>query len=447
MRGTLLALALVAVAPGVAAQEVTGEVPLTEADLAALSAEGKRDASTAPLSASELAALGLGAGMPAVDRRLTLSGFADFSLSTALIKKNSVWRSLNVSSVHPSFYLGNINVYLSKFVTDSVYMLGEIRFSYLPNGSSDFGREARTDTTASDYNDFGRAMRWGGIEIERFQLDWIAHPKLTVRMGQFLTPFGVWNVDHGSPTVITPRKPWPVGVGWFPERQTGIELLGGLDVSRYGSLGYHLTLSNGTGPVSEYADLDDNKAIGGRLFWQYRRLGRLRVGASAYYGRDTDASTGLAANAQGVYESVERIKSQYDSLALAGDVVWTHRGWHLQTEWIVHQRAYTKKGRTLDALPLSSQAVPSDLVSWGGYVLAGYRLPWFGIMPFLLVERDRTLLSAVPVNLYSLQSGINVRPGDALVFKLSYEQLFVSRTPNVGREKMRSLQAQIAWAF
>ncbi len=422
--------------------------PLTEADFAQL--EGAATGAPGepkPMTIAELEALGIGSTAPSVDKRLQFSGFADFSFAAMLVPKDNIWRALNVGPSHPTFYVGNINLYLSKYLTEKLFTLGEVRFTYLPNGSSTFGVAERTSTTAYDYNDFGRPMRWGGIEIERFYLDWIAHPRVSVRMGQFLTPFGVWNVDHGSPTIVSPNRPWMIAAGWFPERQTGLEIFGSSDVSSYGTLGYHLTVSNGSGPVSEYADLDDNKAIGGRVYWDYRRLGRLRVGASAYYGRDTATKGGVVTNADGSYSAVEKIYSQYDSLSFAADAQFTHRGWLLQSEFIAHQRAFTKKGRTVDALFLSSSAVPADLISWGAYGLLGYRFAWGGIMPFFRVERDKTETLGVPVDLFSLLGGFNIRPVDVFVFKLAYEHIIILDEGSFGNQPSRSLQAQVAWAF
>ena len=94
--------------------------------------------------------------------------------------------------------------------------------------------------------------------MQRLYLEWTLHRFVTVRGGQFLTPFGIWNVDHGSPVYIPVQRPYIVNSNssYFPERQTGLELLGRWDISNRSSLGYHLTLSNGGGSVSEYRDFD-----------------------------------------------------------------------------------------------------------------------------------------------------------------------------------------------
>lgn len=394
------------------------------------------------MSASELAALGLDASAPAVDTSLQIGGFLDAGFGTTFVADNSFWRASGAVPSHSTFYVGNFNLYVRRDLTSFLRMLGEVRFSYLPNGSMTFGTEARSDTLVYDYTDFGRATRWGAIIIERAYVELTPWSHVNIRIGEFLTPFGVWNVDHGSPVVIPVRRPWSVGVGWFPRRQTGIELFGRLDSGDWGG-GYHLTLSNGTGPVSAYADLDENKAVGGRLFLEYQRFGFLRLGTSAYYGRQTDASYNLALVGDRA-RSNETIDSQFDVLSWSSDLTWDLGEWHLQTEWSISQKAYTTKGRVLTLALGSRPVIPSDVLSWGGYGLLGYRLPWLGIMPFAMFERVSGELSYNHINLVVILGGVNVRPVDMLVFKATIERV-IMRGALV--EPLTVLQTQIAIAF
>src|SRR5262249_49126364 len=143
--------------------------------------------------------------------------------------------------------------------------LGEVRFAYMPNGSPDPNAPlGRVSTEAADPIDAYRIQRWGAIIIERLQIDCDLFPGITLRGGQFLTPYGIWNVDHGTPTLIGIRRPYIIGEALFPERQVGLELIGRYFLSEL-SVEYHLTLSNGRGPISETRELDSNKAVGGRL--------------------------------------------------------------------------------------------------------------------------------------------------------------------------------------
>jgi hypothetical protein len=408
-----------------------------------------------PLEQEELEALGLSPIAP-VDTALHFSGFADFSFSAFTMPRDAALRTFPAGGGNTTFYIGNFNLYLTKNLTQSLRMLGEVRFMYLPNGATPFDGDQRINTTVADYNEFNRPTRWGGIEIERIHLDWIAHPRLIVRAGQFLTPYGIWNVDHGSPTVITVQRPSAINLDWFPERQTGFELFGRWERGLYHVLGYHFTLSNGTGPISEYADLDENKAVGARTYWEYHRLGELRVGVSGYYGKDTDARFVLVEEPgdDGV-RARERIDSQFKELAGAFDVVWMHRGWHLQSEWIVYRQNLTDKGRAA----LQSRGVPPDspllrnATSWGGYVLGGYRFRWLGTMPFVMLEyvdAQRAVGEAAGgrgdvARTVNTHAGLNVRPVDVLVVKVVYTN--VTALEGLLGDSFRVIQAQLAWAF
>lgn len=233
-------------------------------------------------------------------------GFIDFTTLAALNEdgKNLAGRYLNA-------YIGSLNIYFAKRISESVRTMAEIRFLYLPNGTpTDVTTGARFNGTAEDYAMYARPLNWGGIEIERVYLEWSIVPQLSLRIGQFLTPYGIWNVDHGSPTVISVNRPFVIGNDIFPERQTGLELFGSVPLGTDTTLGYHATLSNGRGPISDYYEMDTNKALGGRAYLEFRHFGQLRIGGSVYYGTYSDVADSPILE--------ETINDRYDDLAFAG---------------------------------------------------------------------------------------------------------------------------------
>jgi hypothetical protein len=408
-----------------------------------------------PLSQAELEALGFtaaeGGEVSTLDTDLHVSGFLDFNYSRLIAKKSSLNRGF-LPREH-NFYVGNFNVYLTKNLSETFRTMGEVRFSYLPNGQPP-GTGARTGSTpqtlAGDYADFDRDVKWGSIEIERVYLEYAPSRYFAARVGQFLTPYGVWNVDHGSPTFIPVQRPYVIGGSLFPERQTGFELYGRWDATNSGTLGYHFTLSNGGGPISEYRDLDENKAVGGRLFWEQRGFGELKIGFSAYYGRTTDAVHGIGVDAaSGKLVPNEKVFVQYDQLSLAGDIVWKWKGLLLQAEYISQQRRYTDKGRQAVFNTLTQSTVfPIDTPAWGAYALAGYRLPWFGIMPYIIYS-DFQLADegGSDAGTRGVNVGLNIRPIDAVVLKIEYAHTFLKEPLTSSKDPFKLVQAQIAWAF
>jgi hypothetical protein len=397
----------------------------------------------ATLSDAELQQLGFDVSAPAVDYGVKLSGFIDFGTTIPLGDSRNLFAK-------PSFSIGNLNLYVSKNLTESVRTMAEVRFLYLPNGApTSLMNRTSVSTAIADYSDFNRELHWGGVEIERVYVEWAVDPLLTIRVGQFLTPYGVWNVDHGTPTIISIQRPFIIGYNFFPERQTGFEVRGRWQASNNGTLGYNLTLSNGSGPASEYLDLDSNKAIGGRVYWEYRKWGELRVGGSAYYGRSTNAAN-TAGIVNGKLKTTETVLAQSDSLALALDATLKYRGVLLQAEFITQQVAYTDRGRTLAfSIATFQSAYPADGFRYGGYLLAGYRFDWFGVMPYLLIQRlggvdsvQQAQDRATPIVI-----GLNVRPIDSLVAKLEYTHVFFVDGQLFPGFDIELLGAQLAWAF
>lgn len=366
---------------------------------------------------------------------LHVYGFADFTYTH--------WLKGAIPGVKPTFAVGNFNVYLSTEFGSNWRSLAEVRFLYLPHGAApaEDPSGAPLNTTVPDHADIQRPLRWGGVEIERVWLEYAFDPLLTIRGGQWLTPYGIWNVDHGSPTIIATYRPYIIGEALLPERQTGLELHGSGYLGPV-KLGYHLTLSNGRGPTDAYADLDGNKALGGRLFAENDSvLGNIVLGASAYRGRYS--STQLSLGAAGFSSEV---LERYDELGYAADLKWVYEGLHLQSEVVVQEVIYDDEFRPSDAF--GRAGFLPDYRRWGGYALVGYRTPFFGIMPYVNVEYyddgPNGFFGKVPAYWF----GVNIRPIPSIVLKAQYLYADAEGTPAFGDiEPFQFVTTQAAWSF
>lgn len=437
------------VAPDVVATDVA-EAPASEA-------ESAPDAAAAALSEAELQGL-LGMEEPSYPN-LSWYGFADLSFAKMFARKSNI-----ISLYAPtqsSFAIGNVNLYADSQISRRARSLVEVRLSFLPDGSTTLDpataqvRRANTDVT--DSRILGRITSWGSIYLERVVLSYDVAPWLTLSAGRLITPWGLWNIDHGTPSLITVLSPLFIDGQYIPTRQTGIQASGQWAWQAVRA-GYYLTLSNGRGPVESYRDFDENKAFGGRIYGTFSSLGDLTLGFSWYVGRATDPVTQyVRPPLSGEHATVDNaLEVRSLEKALSGDLKWEYRGALVMTEFVATGRTYDDKHRgpidpALAALVTDGRKqITSDSLRYGGYVLVGYRFKFLGTMPFVDFEYNHDTEAFLFPRLLMPQLGINMRPEPGLVLKvmggLTY---FKDAQPKFfgDQPKFWYLHTQVAWAF
>jgi hypothetical protein len=404
-----------------------------DADADAAAAQAMADVTTAAQSESE-------------GYRLNLYGFSDFTF-TKYLDKGTFGPPVS------TFAVGNLNLYAAAELGESWRALTEVRFTYLPNGAVPLAQSQSavppppTDTAVPDYTEINRPIRWGGVIIERVYVERTFLSWLTVRAGQFLTPYGIWNVDHGSPVIIGVYRPYIIGENLFPRSQTGLEAFGS-GLAGPVEVGYHLTLSNGRGPTDTYRDMDGNKAVGWRLWGRYRtaELGTLSAGFSGYRGKYTNANTVFGPDAKGNLSLTLQPTEQYDELAVAGDLKWERGGALVQSEFVMNERAYNDAARAPSSSLFGPPGFVPDHRRWGAYGLAGYRFSFLGIMPWGGGEYYN--LGHQSSDVAAFWGGLNVRPTPRVVLKAQLTRAFFLDSIDGFKPKpMVMCDLQIAWSF
>ncbi|MDF3067762.1 MAG: hypothetical protein K0R38_3363 [Polyangiaceae bacterium] len=378
---------------------------------------------------------------------LKVYGFGDVGYRQMLVPKTSPW--LAYFNRHPSLFVGRLNFYFDSQLAERWRALAEVRFTYLPQGSwygNDSGLLLRQEQYGADYTDFTRDRPLGSLMIQRAFIEYSATAWLSVKAGQFLTPYGVWNIDHGSPVIIGVSPPFLVGARLLPESQVGLLGYGRVSLVDDWDLSYALGLSNGRTELTAYEDLDSNKAITARLALTYRGAGELTVGTTLYAGKATDNTRTLYFDATGP-KARENILYQVSERAHAFDLRWIWGDLHVQSEAIVRDRKYTERGR-----PTLGPGFEPDQREAGVYALVGYRTPLAGIMPYVKGEYspDPALrVVGITQNVMLGTGGINFRPVPRVVFKVEYNYGFFpnAKSNTFADNYITALDMQIAWAF
>lgn len=389
-----------------------------EARLAAIEAENRR-----------LSSLIVENGEDTKASRFDVYGFTDFTVF--YVEAFSESSILAGSENPPALYFGHLNLYFDFRPEDDWRVLTELRFTFQPNGqvnaftSEQLGTQfARTSTRVGDPVS-GSSFFWGGVGIERAHVDWTPSERLGLRVGVFLTPFGVWNVDHGTPVLIAARPPLAVLSAPFPTQQLGVQVFGALPLGWH-SVEYALYVTNGRSPVELQGDLDADKALGARLSLSRReRTTNWELGAAAWRGTLSDTERSLELTPLR-FDRRQTISA--DQTALGIDLRGEWARWQVYLEGFYGLTVFEDGKRTRQ--PLLGGTQP-DSETFGGYLLGAYRLPLepIDLRPFAAIDivdvgGGGGGGTGVFGRLLSGQGGLNWRPTPHTVLKGSYTRLW-----------------------
>lgn len=140
---------------------------------------------------------------------------------------------------------------------------------------------------ASASKNFKRKRKYGGLKIERAWLDIKPNDFVNFRAGRFLTPAGIWNVDHGSPLIITISQPNQTSlIPIFPNAQNGLMIYGRAFLGDH-DMAYNVYMSSGrdddninnisTAKITDFG-------VGAHLGFNFDVLDGISIGASGYSG-------------------------------------------------------------------------------------------------------------------------------------------------------------------
>jgi hypothetical protein len=354
---------------------------------------------------------------------LRIYGFTDMGLQHTWISEKSVLsRLFQVNNT--SFVVGNINLYFDAQPIEHFRGLTELRFTNAPMGDIEnygglAGNFQRKSTLS--YDSGGTAVNtpmWGGtVILERAWIEWNQHQALKVRVGNFFTPFGIWNEDHGSPTLISLALPQFIIQRWMPIRQTGVMLYGNAFAGDW-ELGYTGTLSNGRQEISNY-NFDNGFGVGGRAYMR-RDTGQLNTtfGVSYFTGRTADQQADFVLDAKGVngVSVVNKTPWAYTEHVVGADASVDIDATRIRAEGIVRRIVYEPgKRNPLDPLFAPGSLAP-DAWQQSVYLLVANQLPWGGIEPYLYGEVEEQPISIGDV-IVSASVGVNVHFNPAIQLK------------------------------
>jgi hypothetical protein len=354
---------------------------------------------------------------------LKIYGFTDVGVQRVwMSEKSPIARLFPVNDT--SFVVGNVNLYFDAQPIEHFRGLTELRFTNAPQGDViNYGGLAGTFERKStfSYDTGGTAVNapmWAGsVVLERAWLEWNEHQALKVRVGNFFTPFGIWNEDHGSPTLISLALPQFIIQKWIPIRQTGVMLYGSAFAGDW-ELGYQGTFTNGRQEISNL-NFDNNFGVGGRLYAR-RDTGAVNstFGLSYFTGTTVENRIDVVASPTGISGIAleDETTTEFTEHVLGADATVDIDATRIRAEAMVRRRVYRPGYRAKGDMLFSAGSYIPDAWQQAAYLLVAHQLPWAGLEPFLYVEAQEQPL-IIGDALFVASGGLNVHFNAAVQLK------------------------------
>src|ERR1019366_1661877 len=356
-----------------------------------------------------------------IEDKFKIYGFTDVGVERVWLDPTTPTANFLNSSNATSFVIGNLDFYFDAKPVKDWRSLVEIRFTNAPQGlvtglGGLGGGFKRTSTQQLDPNSGSLAAQmWTGtIVIERAQVDWTHFDAFKLRVGNFLTPFGIWNVDHGTPTLIAIQEPLLLQYQGIPIRQTGLMAFGNAFAGDW-ELGYMATLTNGRQELSNFA-FNDDRGFGARIYANDEKGDlTLKFGASGYTGRTQD---------------LEIDATSLAPLTITSKANWKYREWiggldvsidvgrtRIRAEAAIRKVDFDPGFHDL-ANPLDAAgAFQPNSIYTSAYVLVAHQLPFLGLQPYLLFDTIHGPFTTGDTGL-GPSVGLNVRFNPSVMLKM-----------------------------
>ncbi len=252
----------------------------------------------------------------------------------------------------------------------------DLLMRYEPTPRLSFFSELRLEQSFR-LDDSSIQPRSGEFSIERLYADFALTPRVTLRVGKFLTPFGLWNVISRAPLTWTVERPVITETG-FPDHATGLGVI-------YQTTEHGWTLdATAYGPAQDEIQIgasDDESGIlvGGRVAAGHQ-LGPAYAAVGVNAAGFEDGKDDVWADASGVDLDVSlyghTITGELSYKHLHGGAPAREWGWYLQDVIPIRGRLYAV-GRIEQFQPTSGPPVTGELIG----------LFWRPL-PYLLVKAD-----------------------------------------------------------
>jgi hypothetical protein len=329
------------------------------------------------------------------DTRLHAYGFLDVGMKYLHPRNTKGFMAGVIDTKAITFIDGQLNVYADVHHGDSWRALTEVRFTSLPHGTeTSFASSAGTSYERTDARVYDSSsptgynmLSLGSVVMERLWVQWQGSDWFSLRVGYWLTPYGIWNVHHGTPALIALIMPGFFATEDFPTHQAGLQVRG-LRYVKDWEIGYVVYLSNGRTPGA--VDYTNDKALGGRLVLRRTGSWDLALGASVYHDRNADVHKEIVSFAPFRIAVDETVAARDQALGVDLSIDGEH--WRLRCE-VVGRRIQFEEGKRR-AMPNGSPGYEPDSDSVNGYVLAAYAFHLYGtrLEPYLYGEGRKNSL-------------------------------------------------------